>query len=638
MTTYREAVEQTITAGEQIHQIVNGTATTEVTVEDGSKVPSVRKALLDNFYFKDPLDWQAGQQELVFNQLRKFTDGSWWYAPSATTSNPVSMGVSPVGDLLWRIYDFDAIGKLEPRIDEALRRSYSEAGYTLVQGSFEQGGTITNNKDVLLYNANGEAYTWSGGYPKIVSPGTNPSLAGSSYISRAPETLRKVSFDLFGATDSPFTPSSERLKIVCGGGVEYPGKLFVLTQGGGGNGVLIRLFNGNIAAPSLPSNSENGSWALWRTGVVSAIEYAWVYKKPSVVTGSWTESNVTYSAVDIYSEPMLGSYKPLKRMSSSVSGSGVGAGNELQFNVNVGIDGAIRVGFMGTATAPLNQQIKIDGVVVATVSLRTPTSSIVYHDIKAAPGPRVVTITHTELSTNLNVIGVNFLSINDLKHWNVDVDSWAAYTRSPGYVTNEGAAEYAIRAKNGANNWAGSYHGGEYERASPEFSVDHRLITPSDSLVAIGRRFSILQQTQLRWASTLESLDMDSLTIFCDGSVFMQCAISNANLIAHTAYLGMNTTSPAYDSAIGSKYYDNATTDGESYVFGPCQQVTQIERATGRLVYTRFSRPPLLDNSFGGPTVSFAAGAYAKLYSGFIRNASTKLPTDFSFAFQRAYL
>ena len=53
--TYQAAVEQTIIAGEQIHQIVNGTATTEITVEDGSKVPSIRKALIDNFYFKDPI-------------------------------------------------------------------------------------------------------------------------------------------------------------------------------------------------------------------------------------------------------------------------------------------------------------------------------------------------------------------------------------------------------------------------------------------------------------------------------------------------------------------------------------------------------------------------------------------------------
>ncbi|WBF79417.1 hypothetical protein BNCALIDO_00027 [Aeromonas phage vB_AdhM_TS9] len=107
MTTYSEAVEQTITAGEQIHQIVNGTATTEVTVEDGSKVPSIRKALLDNFYFKDPIAWQVGQTENVFNQLRQFTDGSWWYAPSATASNPVSMGSTPVGDSLWKLYPLD---------------------------------------------------------------------------------------------------------------------------------------------------------------------------------------------------------------------------------------------------------------------------------------------------------------------------------------------------------------------------------------------------------------------------------------------------------------------------------------------------------------------------------------------------
>ena len=105
--TYSQAVEQTITAGEQIHQIVNGTATTEVTVEDGSKVPSIRKALLDNLYFKDPVAWQVGQTENVFNQLRQFTDGSWWYAPSATSSNPVNMNSTPMGDQSWKLYPLD---------------------------------------------------------------------------------------------------------------------------------------------------------------------------------------------------------------------------------------------------------------------------------------------------------------------------------------------------------------------------------------------------------------------------------------------------------------------------------------------------------------------------------------------------
>lgn len=196
MTTYSEAVEQTITAGEQIHQIVNGTATTEVTVEDGSKVPSIRKALLDNFYFKDPIAWQVGQTENVFNQLRQFTDGSWWYAPSATAINPITMGSTPVGDSLWKIYDFDAIKKLEPRIDEALRRSYAEAGYNLrpKPESFQNGGTLTSAIDVLLDKVSGKAYSGAGPFPQLVDADTNPSGGGFTDRSKVKERVSILDF------------------------------------------------------------------------------------------------------------------------------------------------------------------------------------------------------------------------------------------------------------------------------------------------------------------------------------------------------------------------------------------------------------------------------------------------------------
>ncbi|WAW11406.1 tail protein [Aeromonas phage vB_AceP_PAc] len=185
-STYQESIEQTITAGEQIHQIVNGTATTEVTVEDGSKVPSIRKALLDNFYFKDPIAWQVGQTENVFNQLRQFTDGSWWYAPSATASNPISMGSTPIGDSLWKIYDFDAIGKLEPRVDEALRRSYAEAGYNVV-GTFQEGFTYVNINDIGIDEVTGKGYTGPAG---PVATGTDPTSGG--FVDISGELLRKT--------------------------------------------------------------------------------------------------------------------------------------------------------------------------------------------------------------------------------------------------------------------------------------------------------------------------------------------------------------------------------------------------------------------------------------------------------------
>ena len=205
--TYSAAVEQTITAGEQIHQIVNGTATTEVTVEDGSKVPSIRKALLDNFYFKDPIAWQVGQTENVFNQLRQFTDGSWWYAPSATASNPISMGSTPVGNPLWKIYDFDAIGKLTPQLRESLRRSYAEAGYNLVAGSFEAGGTLVNANDVLLQERTGKAFSGPAG---PVAAGTDPASGG--FVDRSSALLRGVSQKTFSTTVA-MTSAAATLKI-----------------------------------------------------------------------------------------------------------------------------------------------------------------------------------------------------------------------------------------------------------------------------------------------------------------------------------------------------------------------------------------------------------------------------------------
>lgn len=64
---------------------------------------------------------------------------------------------------------------------EALRRSYAEAGYNLVAGSFEAGGTLVNANDVLLHEADGTAYNWDGVFPgggKAVPPGSTPASTG----------------------------------------------------------------------------------------------------------------------------------------------------------------------------------------------------------------------------------------------------------------------------------------------------------------------------------------------------------------------------------------------------------------------------------------------------------------------------
>lgn len=70
---------------------------------------------------------------------------------------------------------------------ESLRRSYVEVGYSLVDGSFEAGGTLTGVGDVLLHEASGKAYSWRGSYPLgvyIVPPSSSPSEA--SWVDVSP--------------------------------------------------------------------------------------------------------------------------------------------------------------------------------------------------------------------------------------------------------------------------------------------------------------------------------------------------------------------------------------------------------------------------------------------------------------------
>lgn len=58
---------------------------------------------------------------------------------------------------------------------EALRRSYAEAGYNLVDGSFEVGGVLVDANDVLLQERTGKAFSGPAG---TVAAGTNPSSGG----------------------------------------------------------------------------------------------------------------------------------------------------------------------------------------------------------------------------------------------------------------------------------------------------------------------------------------------------------------------------------------------------------------------------------------------------------------------------
>ena len=103
-------------------------------------------------------------------------------------STPASTGGIAVGAWMSR---FDP--KLSIQVRETLRRSYAEAGYNIVAGSFEAGGTLVNANDVLLREATGKAYTGpAGGVPA----GTNPTAGGftdrSTHINLTFDTVAKM--------------------------------------------------------------------------------------------------------------------------------------------------------------------------------------------------------------------------------------------------------------------------------------------------------------------------------------------------------------------------------------------------------------------------------------------------------------
>lgn len=80
---------------------------------------------------------------------------------------------------------------------EALRRTYAEAGYNLVTGSFEAGGTVSTATDVLLYEAQGKAYSWGGALPKTVPAGSTPDAV---WLSKSNDNLRAIVSSLLTAS------------------------------------------------------------------------------------------------------------------------------------------------------------------------------------------------------------------------------------------------------------------------------------------------------------------------------------------------------------------------------------------------------------------------------------------------------
>lgn len=89
---------------------------------------------------------------------------------------------------------YNPAAKLSPTVRSNIQRLAAEAGYNLVSGSFEDGGSLTTTVDVLWSQLGGKYYSWSGSFPKVVSAGSTPTTSGGigvgAWVDRTEDRLR----------------------------------------------------------------------------------------------------------------------------------------------------------------------------------------------------------------------------------------------------------------------------------------------------------------------------------------------------------------------------------------------------------------------------------------------------------------
>ena len=134
--------------------------------------------------------------------LEASTDVVWWkasgkyYQWSGTFPKAVTAGSSPspieAGSWVDRTDD-SLRDEIRETVFQNMKRLAAEAGFNLVDGSFEEGATLTNDKDVIWFQRYGKYYTWVGVFPKVVTAGTSPSdygIIGIDWVDGLEDYLR----------------------------------------------------------------------------------------------------------------------------------------------------------------------------------------------------------------------------------------------------------------------------------------------------------------------------------------------------------------------------------------------------------------------------------------------------------------
>ncbi len=383
---------------------------------------------------------------------------------------------------------------------------------------------------------------------------------------------------------------------------------------------ICEVVTGNVADPSLPSSSMNGSWDMWRTGIIRKVSRAAVFKKPEV-SGTWTDYKST------------GMFDGIDMLSFSYKRTTVAGSIATFTDIKIDETGICKIAFLATTTSNSSQEVKVNGVTAGVFDLSSPTGGLYIKVIDVPCGNGIKTITIENVSGIFYLLGANYCQLSDAKD-SLDVDDCYVFTSNYGYTSNRGAHDYAFKSRTN-NLWGGSYHGGQTSLAEP-FATDGKgkTMLNTDTGMVLAKGLVIHQKTRITWNAN-ESFDIDEIRKFGDVEIFEK-VVGVGFLQAHTMHFGMTGTSPYFDTIFGNKYIKDMP-DGLE-IIGKTNDTIQIAEEVGRMLVAEWSEPEIYEClPYDGNTVSAVTGAYNKVYQAPIRNTNVAV-SRFSYSFNRKFM
>ena len=86
---------------------------------------------------------------------------------------------------------WNVVSAVKTNLRAIAERLAKEAGLNMVDGSFDDGATVTESTDVIWDEFSGKYYAWGGTLPKTVAAGFDPTtnLASNAWIDKSNVTL-----------------------------------------------------------------------------------------------------------------------------------------------------------------------------------------------------------------------------------------------------------------------------------------------------------------------------------------------------------------------------------------------------------------------------------------------------------------